>query len=1593
MASQTITTRFKSEGAGRVAKDTEAIGRAQTRLGQASASSGRSFAAQASGLGGLVGVYAAAAANVFAITAAFDALGRAAQAEQIVRGTKLLALEIGQNGKTILDNVQQITQSQLTLAESAQNINIALSAGFNTSQIEALSEVSLKASRALGRNLTDAFQRVVRGAAKLEPELLDELGIFTRIDPAVEAYANKLNIATNSLTNYEKRQAFVNAVIEEGQKKFSAIDTTVDNSQKTFEQLRVALTELALEFGQLVANVLAPIASFFKDNLGAALLLFGGILALVFGRAISAISGFATGALQNFSAFSAGLSKAALESSKNFDIIRSGITDLENDIKGRGGIAQGGGRFAQQGVSREAASGAAQARRRFLAGGADPVQQKKDIAVLKEVRKNLNSNTKAFSDADTIINSYEKSQKGATLATKGFAGVARTAAVAARGLSVAISTVTAALGSVFAIISIAQLVGTLFDVDVLAEIKKFFVDTSKATAELKAGFAGAVSLTGGEELIKQLKILGDTDEDLEKLPERIQKIQKPLNRLLSGTGGINTMVGGMIRQNMSIDAFKSLGDNVRRIVVLQAALTQETNKGTDADRKKVAILESLIEAQRRFGSSQKIAGGIADQLGISTAKVLTNLERFITVTDDKTIINFGRTIDLTNKSLGDLDEETRKVVTDLVLLENTLNKADEAFENGTASSETLSKQLGGARATLEELIEAQEQYAQFFGRGDNRAIKEARERVNTLNEQVRSLKTLEIQGKALTDTFGKFGATLDKAVQQGLVGLSGGISKDSAEIAKNQAKFLSQAAGFSGDNAEKIAIAVDRQERGLKLDAEQVKLVENRGRALKSIAGLALSIVPAVEKETQSRIKTVMSLQQQIALLRLQNDLQKTQNDLALQRERQTTASEVGKAGVTIQEKQLELSQARNDSLKIQRDFELEILRIQGQRAAIASQIEDVQANREAAAAQGGRTSAIEAQKSVIADFQAFPNLRSQEQLQQEQRKLIELELANKLAIIDAQEEQSARAATRELEAVLLQQEAINKQIENTNAEREFAKQQSAQQAQIRQANQALELSKLAGEKENLAIQEQIAEKQLFIALKQIEADQAKFDLDNKNAERTLSGLRTQQQTVNAFIDALNSDNNPFVNAIKALVELEGGDASAITQGALEGASADFTGLENLQTQIEGLQNTLLGEKTSAAFSKFEGQADILDEQANRLQQITDLTTKRQVIENQLAQIQAANDDKKLANESAILNEELATLDSQIDLINEKFAAEQAGYETSRTLAEENADEQIRGLMRVKQTLGDLGSAVIGNLSDGLGNAINTAFDNIAQGQSITQGLGDVLRGTFENVRKTVLEETLVKPLQEKLKSGLGSMFGMEEKGAENATVRGGALLVTSDDGTTPKEITADVSEKATSVFDTIKDKLGEFGEKGKEIFSGFGDKLGSVFSSIGNSLGTSGSGGGGFFGKIFGGLSSVLGFGGQGTMTGAGGFTDGGAFSGLASGGFVPFSAYQRLAAGGQARDRVPALLEPGEFVMKRSSANSIGAPALNQMNATGKAGGNVVVNIQNQGTPQDATASEPRFDGEKFVIDIVTRDLRNNGPIRKSLRGGGAG
>ena len=74
----------------------------------------------------------------------------------------------------------------------------------------------------------------------------------------------------------------------------------------------------------------------------------------------------------------------------------------------------------------------------------------------------------------------------------------------------------------------------------------------------------------------------------------------------------------------------------------------------------------------------------------------------------------------------------------------------------------------------------------------------------------------------------------------------------------------------------------------------------------------------------------------------------------------------------------------------------------------------------------------------------------------------------------------------------------------------------------------------------------------------------------------------------------------------------------------------------------------------------------------------------------------------------------------------------------------------------------------------------------------------------------------------------------------------------------------------------------------------------------------------------------------------------------------------------------------------MRRPAAKAIGGAALNQMNATGKnlTPPNIQVNLNNQGAPKNVQSAAPRIQGDKIIIDMITRDMRNNGPIKKSLR-----
>lgn len=260
-------------------------------IGGQTGAGARDFAKQASGLGGLVHVYATFAANLFAVSAGFQALSKAADVTNMVKGLDQLGAASGRNLGTLSKQLAAATDNAISLQEAMAATAQASAGGMSSENILRLGKVAKQASQALGIDMTNAVSRLSRGITKIEPELLDELGIMVRVDKAAQDYARTVGKTAASLTDFERRQAFANAVLQQGEEKFGNIKIDANPYQKILASIQ-NLFQAGLE---LVNKVLGPIADYLSKSPTALTGVLAGIATLLLRQALPAITSWREG--------------------------------------------------------------------------------------------------------------------------------------------------------------------------------------------------------------------------------------------------------------------------------------------------------------------------------------------------------------------------------------------------------------------------------------------------------------------------------------------------------------------------------------------------------------------------------------------------------------------------------------------------------------------------------------------------------------------------------------------------------------------------------------------------------------------------------------------------------------------------------------------------------------------------------------------------------------------------------------------------------------------------------------------------------------------------------------------------------------------------------------------------------------------------------------------------------------------------------------------------------------------------------------------------------------------------------------------------
>lgn len=1575
---QKVTIKAEAKGFKKAAGDVKTLGdsqsktiRAQQNLGKASAASGRQFAAQSQGLGGLVSAYAGAAATVFALQQAFSALSAAAQFDQIIQGTRTLAAQVGANGDEVLKKVREISKGQLTLVETSKAANIALSAGFNQSQLEALTEVSLKASRALGRNFTDALTRLTRGTAKLEPELLDELGIFTRIEPAVEKYAASLSKSASSLTSFERRQAFVNEAIDEGQRKFGAINTVTPTTAEKFEQLSASFIDLGYKVGSFITDRLVPLADFFTNNLLAKITLFAVVGVKVFGVAIRELGSFGSKAF-------AGL---GLYIDSTINKLTSLTANTEKTKRAMRSLSKGLGpdTFELSRVSKEGRADITPLVKAARDGNLD-------AAGARRLKSQLQEEKKRIAETTAELRKRKVAAEAAGRSTDTLTKQIQRKTVAANQLNRAIKRTNAALVSqgVIARSTARALLATEAAFKVLATGAAFLIRTINTILLLGTALAGAVALfaqlTGSTEKLNRLfaiagKAIGAAfDESLTK--QQSEGIKAITNSILEtseatkalrefsskeikfkisygflGIGKLGDIEGESIVNESALK--NNIGDAVERAVkaggsrqsIRDAFRTEYTKLFGDRLIKELkpaelALAEGMFnlikDATTAAGEKGAIQiGDLAERLGVAASQITRIFDTTLEGKDFTLSVQKALDTSFAGDKLGkikiDLEAPGSKKLQEIYF---RLVEFSQALALGTTNREDAAKKVASTENLIRRLIKESGKELKI---NEEVILSIFKTELNSQKLRADGISAIANQRKEITKLFG---SEIKRAENLN------GYLDDSLNIAQTEAQVKSNRINQLGDIVSRTKELVQLERQGILTGQENLDLAGLGRDAQKALIGGFIKTREEAKKLNTELEKQVVSLKKAADIGQIELDIQTAQRALQLQ-------------------------SARNDLIKQQRQEEERRLQAAEKLRSTLLQVNrnskdflnDLQSSFENGPL-GALMSTRQSQK-----LQIEINSKAFERAIEDEKRSLQLFIQqSKTNILSIQQELKSRKTQLLIEQKILENEGKLADIKAraTITERDLQKRAFEDRIKLLMQDAKNYGNHISGIAEVLA--------------------QDRFERALALRPNAATDVQGFGRGLNVTVDEAASISDLRSLYVSSMSEnIEANNKLGNSLGKVRGISEQYTTALDAANKVTRNQAKAIGNKTQAELLDLKAKKDI-QALENRLSQ------ERDNIKQRIA-------DSALTTQEAAMKYELFV--QSIEQSNSKLGAVAVSFVES---FQGNLQTSLESLFTA---VGE-GTLTLKGFRDGfnqfLGNILTDIQSSLIQEglvspitdylkESITKlpglsGFGDDAEAKLRERQNTVLTKlsTEIAELNGILSGGISTASGTNTGRSADASARltGGASSTVTDPIALRQGGTIVGSDKGLNV-NAEKKKTADLLQGTQEQTTGFLDNISgatiATFATVAAATGDFKTAMIATFAQMF--LEIAI----QKAVASFG--------AGAAHGGSVPFgNKVQSLAGGGSVvarRDRVPALLEPGEFVIRKPAAKAIGGSALNQLNATGKmdSGNNVVVNVQNNGTPQQVETTQVRTDTGQMIIDLVVKDIKNNGRVRKAMRG----
>lgn len=186
---------------------------------------------------------------------AYDFAKMGAEVEKTEFAFTQMTAAVGADADTLLAKMRNLTGGTISDFELMQKAAKATTLGVPIDKVGEFAEIARAAAAAMGESTSFMFDSIVTGTARQSKLILDNLGIIINMEKVYQAETKRLG---HALSETEKKQAFMNAVIVQGQDIIKDIGDTSELSSEKFAKFEAAVSNLRDTIAAILAG---PIGS------------------------------------------------------------------------------------------------------------------------------------------------------------------------------------------------------------------------------------------------------------------------------------------------------------------------------------------------------------------------------------------------------------------------------------------------------------------------------------------------------------------------------------------------------------------------------------------------------------------------------------------------------------------------------------------------------------------------------------------------------------------------------------------------------------------------------------------------------------------------------------------------------------------------------------------------------------------------------------------------------------------------------------------------------------------------------------------------------------------------------------------------------------------------------------------------------------------------------------------------------------------------------------------------------------------------------------------------------------------------------------